>query len=202
MLTRWIGKNDLTLGQLLDEIRDLYLETFFTAIESCGSDGSARVVAEVALSTADGEAIGEGPLGLPLRIDIAIVEDREVKETYRVDSERSLSFEPWSFEWRERLQVTLFPFQWDWCEAKIYGLCGSPDWKPLVDWFMSSFHQSSPSETAEDFSGVVHFMSDPESQGDCHMVSFDFGSAPVETFQSLLDAFAGVGAKSVEIGQF
>ena len=30
----------------------------------------------------------------------------------------------------------------------------------------------------------------------------NLGSAPVETFETLLDAFISVGAKSVEIGQF
>jgi len=45
-------------------------------------------------------------------------------------------------------------------------------------------------------------MSEPESQGDCYLVEFDLGSAPVETFKTLLDAFILVGAKSVEIGQF
>ena len=67
---------------------------------------------------------------------------------------------------------------------------------------MSSFDESSSSGVDDDLSGVVHFMSDPESQGDCYLVTFDLGSAPVETFETLLDAFISVGAKSVEIGQF
>ena len=98
--------------------------------------------------------------------------------------------------------MTLSPFQWDWCQVKIFGLQGSPDWKPLVGWFMSNFHESSQSDVGEDSSGVVHFMSDPELQGDHYLVEFDLGSAPVETFKTLLDAFILVGAKSVEIGQF
>jgi len=67
---------------------------------------------------------------------------------------------------------------------------------------MSSFHESSPSDVLEDLSGVVHFMSDPELQGDRYDISLDLGSAPVETFESLLDALVLVGAKSVEIGKF
>jgi len=45
-------------------------------------------------------------------------------------------------------------------------------------------------------------MSDPESQGDYYVVEFDLGSAPVEIFKTLLDAFILIGAKAVEIGQF
>ena len=192
----------MSIGQLLDQIRGLYLDHFAQAIESCRQEQPVKVIAEPAYSNADGEVIGEGPLGLPLRIDIAVIEDGEVKETYRVDSERSLSFETLSFEWEEKLQVTLSTFNWDWCQAKLFGLPGSPDWKPLVDWFISSFKDSSSSVTDKHFSGVVHFMSDPESKGDHYEVSLDLGSAPVETFETLLDAFLLAGAKSVEIGQF
>ena len=192
----------MTPGQLLDRIRELYLASFAEAIESCRKDKSLEVVVEAPYSTSDGEVIGEGPLDLPLRTDIIITEGGVVKERFRLDSEQSLSFEPFSFLWDEKLQVALSTFQWDWCEAKIFGLRGSTDWHPLVDWFMSSFHESFPSGAGEEFSGVVHFMSDPESQGDCYFVSFDLGSAPVETFETLLDALASVGATSVEIGQF
>ncbi|MGB6068307.1 MAG: hypothetical protein WBG50_26155 [Desulfomonilaceae bacterium] len=135
----------MTPSQLLDRIRQLYLDTFAEAIESCRKDASVKVVAEAAFATSDGEVIGEGPLDLPLRTDLLIIEGGEVKESFGVDSEQSLSFEPFSFRWDEKLQVTLSPFQWDSCEAKIFGLRGNPDWKPLADWFMSSFHESSPS---------------------------------------------------------
>ncbi len=146
--------------------------------------------------------IGEGALNLPMRIDIAVVKGGIVKESFRVVSELRLFFETFSVDWAEKLKVTPSPFQWDCCQAKIFGLWDSPDWKPLVDWFMSSFRESSPSDAGEDFSGVVHFMSDPEPQDDCYVVEFDFGSAPVTTFETLLDALILVGAKSVEIGQF
>ncbi len=196
------NKNFMAPGQLLDEIRELYLDRYAEAIAKCRRKKSVKVFAEVALTTSDGEPIGEGPLNLPLRIDIAIVKKGIVKESFRVDSELRLYFETFSLDWAEKLPVTLSPFQWDFCQARLFGLPDSPDWKPLVDWFMSSFHESSPSGAEEDFSGVVHFMSDPQLQGECYLVEFDFGSAPVETFGTLLDAFASVGAKAVEIGQF
>ncbi len=195
-------KNFMTPGQLLDQIRGLYLAAFAEVIESRRKDKSVRVVAEAAYSNDDGEVIGSGPHNLPLRNDIFIVEDSVAKESLMVDSERSLCFEPFSFDWDQKLLVTLSPFQWDWCQAKIFGLNGSPDWKPLVDWFMASFEEPPPSEWDNEFLGVVHFMSDPESDGDCYSITLDLGSAPVETFESLLDALVLVGAKSVEIGKF
>jgi hypothetical protein len=60
---------------------------------------------------------------------------------------------------------------------------------------MSSFNELSSLETGTEFSGVVHFMSDPELQDNCYSITLDLGSAPV-------DAFESVGAKSVEIGEF
>ena len=51
-------------------------------------------------------------------------------------------------------------------------------------------------------SGVVRFMSDPQLQGNRYSVTLDCGSAPVETFETLLGALVLVGANSVEIGQF
>jgi hypothetical protein len=189
-------------GELLDEIRELYLDRYAEAIKNYRRNKSVKVFTEGALATSRGEPIGEGPLDLPMRIDIAVVKGGSVKESFRVDSELRLYFETFSVDWAEKLPVTLCPFQWDFCQARLFGLADSPDWKPLVDWFMSSFHGSSPSGADEDFSGVVHFMSDPELQGECYLVEFDFGSAPVETFGTLLEAFILVGAKSVEIGQF
>ncbi|MGO9119549.1 MAG: hypothetical protein ACLQPD_18310 [Desulfomonilaceae bacterium] len=188
--------------ELLDEIRGLYLDSYAEAVRDCRKDESAKVFLEGAFVTQDGELIREGPLGLPLRTDILVAEDGEVKESFRVDSEPRLYFDKFDFDWAEKLHVTLSPFQWDWCQAKIFGLSGGPDWKPLVDWFMSNFEELALSGADDEFSGVIHFMSDPEPQGDYYLVSLDLGSAPVETFETLLDAFILVGAKSVEIGQF
>jgi hypothetical protein len=192
----------MTPGQLLDQIRGLYLATFAEAIESCSKDTFVRVVAEAAYSNADGEVIGSGAHNLPLLTDILIVEDGVVKENITVDSERSLSFEPFSFEWDQKLVVTLSPFQWDLCEVRIFGLSGNADWTPVTDWFMSSFDEPPSAESDKEFLDVVHFMSDPEFDGDCYSITLDLGSAPVETFESLLDALVLVGAKSVEIGKF
>jgi hypothetical protein len=196
------ARNYMAAGQLLDQIRELYLNGFADIIKECREDESVKVLAEVALVTAEGEPIKERPLGLPLRLDIVLVQGGVAQENIRVDSEHCLSFDPIIFDWEEKLEVTLSPFSWDWCQAKLLGLPDSPDWKPLVHWFISSFEESSPTGEEEDFSGVVHFMSDPESLGGCHLVTFDLGSAPVETFETLLEAFILLGAKSVEIGQF
>ena len=186
----------------LDEIRDVYLNIYAEAISECRKNKSVKVFAEAVFTTSDGEAIGEGPLGLPLRTDIVVVQDGVVKESFRVESELRFYFEDFSFEWKDKLLVTLSPFQWDCCQVRIFGLSESADWKPLVDWFMSNFHQSSQSDAEDDFSGVVHFVSDPELQGECYLVELDLGSAPVEVFGTLLDSLILVGAKSVEMGQF
>ena len=47
-------------GQLFDEIRELYLNTYAAVINECREDESVEVFAEAAFTTSEGEAIGEG----------------------------------------------------------------------------------------------------------------------------------------------
>ncbi len=77
-------------GQLLDRIRELYLDTFVEAIESCSKDVSVKVVAEAPFVTSDGEVIGSGPHDLPLRTDIIVIESGEVKENIRAGCKTTL----------------------------------------------------------------------------------------------------------------
>ena len=48
-------------------------------------------------------------------------------------------------------------------------------------------------------SGVIHFISDPKREDVATIFEVDFGSAPVEAFEELLDAFQASGAKKIEI---
>src|SRR5208283_346657 len=111
----------MAVGQLLDRIRGLYLDRFAEAVNECRKDRSVEAFVEGAFATSDGETVGEGSLGLPLRTDIVVAQNGVVQESLRVDSERALSFETLSFDWEEKLQVTLSPFDWDWCQAKLFG---------------------------------------------------------------------------------
>ncbi len=189
------------LGQILDQIRDYYINRFIDAInEHSGTDG-ATVVHEPAYCDAEGAVVTVGELALPSRGDLLVIRDGAVTDSLQIDTEGMLSFEPIAFEWPEnQLNVDLRPFQWNWIELRIFGLRAEPDWTPLCDWFIRWFQEEDPAE--DELLGGVHFLSDPKHGHDYSQVSIDLGTAPVESFEELLDAVGELGATRVQIGQF
>lgn len=183
-----------TLGQILDRIRALYLEHLDAALSKAMKSPGARVIVEPAFRTKAGDLAREGALGLPLRGDLF-----DGTTLVRVDSTRSLSFEPFEFAWAGSLQVRMEPFFWDSCSLRLEG--PAPAWTPLTDWFARWFDEDDQRAPAyEGFYGVVHFLADPAPSGPAFESSVDFGSAPVEAFEQLLDAAGALGARRIRIG--
>jgi hypothetical protein len=138
--------------------------------------------------------VTEGELGLGVRHDIAVLGEEQV-DLVRVDSDAMLSFEPINFGWSNGLRVTLEPFMWDKLTLRIKG-SGAVEWQPLIDWF-EKWHAEPDTPRADPWAGVVHFLSDPEVVADSIELVADLGSAPVATFEELLDAVRACGADSV-----
>jgi hypothetical protein len=190
------------LGELLDEIRQYYLERLRAQIAKERA-GAAQVISEPSLRNAAGDVVREGPLSLPLRVDITVVDRGGSSRTLRVETPQQLSFEPVELQWSSRLSVTLAPFSWNACPV---ALCVEQNTEtnlaPLIDWFERWFDADDTFEADElGISSVVHFMSDPSV--DDNEVSFqvDFGSAPVSAFEELLDAAEQLGTESATIGR-
>ncbi len=189
------------LGQLLDKIRDYYVSRFIDAInEHSGMDG-VTVAHEPAFCNANGEVVSEGALSLPTRGDLLLIRDGAVSDSIRIDTDGKLSFEPIVFTWPENnLNVDLRPFQWNWMQLRIFGLKPKADWTPIRDWFIDWFQENDPAE--DELLGGVHFLSDPEYGHDYSQLSIDLGTAPVESFEELLDAIGQMEAACVHIGHF
>lgn len=189
------------LGQLLDQIRDYYVSRFIDAInERSGNDG-VSVSHEHAFCNANGEVVTVGKLALPTRGDLLVIRNGTVSDSVQIDTEGMLSFEPIEFDWPENnLSVDLRPFQWNWMQLRILGLKSDADWTPIRDWFIGWFHEDDPAD--DELLGGVHFLSDPEHRRDYSQVSIDLGTAPVDSFEELLDAIGQMGATGVQIGQF
>lgn len=189
------------LGQLLDQIREYYVSRFVDAVnEHSGSEG-VTVAHEPAFCDANGDVVKVGELALPYRGDLLLIRDGAVFDSVKIDTDGMLSFEPIAFEWPEnKLNVDLGPFQWNWMQLQISGLQANADWTPLREWFIGWFQENDPEE--DELLGGVHFMTDPEKGDDYAQVSIDLGTAPVESFEELLDAIGQMGAKHVQIGQF
>ena len=189
------------LGQLLDQIRGYYVDHFIDTVNEYADADGVTVAYEAALCDADGSVVTEGVLGLPVRGDLLVIRDGAVSDSIRIDTDGMLSFEPIAFEWPEsNLDVDLRPFQWNWMQLRIFGLQKNTDWAPIRDWFIGWFHEEDP-EDGELLAGV-HFLSDPELGCDYSQVSIDLGTAPVESFEELLDALGQMGATGVQIGHF
>lgn len=189
----------MTLGSVLDEIREVYLSLFRQSLrEACA--GSPQVIAEPAFLLEDGGLAREGHLNLPCRMDLVAFAG-ETPENLSVDSESLLTFDPLDFDWKE-VPARVLPFCWDACPVTLTGLPETPDWTPLTTWFERWFdlEDTRPPDKAGLY-GVVHFLSDPVTEGLKNQFSLDLGSAPVEAFEGLLDALVSLGAQSLVMGE-
>ncbi len=180
----------MQLGELLDRIRDYYLQRLRAELRE-----APKPIAEPAFRKKDGSLAREGPLELPLRGDLYAH-----GEMIAVDTEKMLAFDALEFHWTEELAVTLEPFKWNELSLELTGLGSCVDWDPLADWFEKWFDGDDKLKPGPDgLCGVVHFLSDPEIQDDSIHFAIDLGSAPVEAFEELLDAVDALGAPRVKI---
>ncbi len=191
----------MALGHLLDQIRDYYVSRFVDSINEHSTDDGTTIAHENAFCNAEGEFVTEGQLELPARGDLLVIRDGVVSDSLQIDTEGMLSFKPIVFDWPDNgVNVDLRPFQWNWIQLRIYGLQPDVDWTSIRDWFMRWFQENDPADN--ELLGGVHFMSDPKDCGGCSQISIDLGTAPVESFEELLDALGQMGADHVKIGQF
>ncbi len=183
-----------TLGQTLDRIRALYIERLDAALTEAMKAPGSRVNVEPVYRTRTGTLAREGALSLPLRGDLF-----DGTTMIRVDSMRTISLEPFEFTWGASLRVSMRPFSWDACPLRLEG--SPPAWAPLTDWFARWFDEEEQRPPAYDgFYGVIHFLADPAPSGPAFLSSVDFGSAPVEAFEQLLDAAKALGTRKLHIG--
>ena len=190
----------MTIGQLIDDIRGRYLAQFRERISDVEKAGM-EAMRETAYRDEDGSLTRGGTLSLPLRLDIVGVADGEAKDTFGVDSKTMLSFEPIEFDWSGGMATRLAPFHWDACDIRVVGMSEVSDWSRVRNWFDQWFDGEDTHQPDEHgFYGVVHRLSDRESDGDATAFQVDFGSAPEAAFEDLLDALHDSGATRIEIG--
>jgi hypothetical protein len=190
----------MTVGQLLDNIRERYLTEFRDCIAYVKQNGM-EAMCEAAYCDENGAMAREGILHLPLRLDVVGVADGEAKDTIRVDSDSMLSFEPIDFDWRGGLPIRLAPFHWDSCHVRATGIQKAANWSHLRRWFDHWFDDEDTRHPDGDgLCGVIHFLSDPKQEGAATTFEVDFGSASVEAFEGFLDALQDSGATKIEIG--
>ena len=187
------------LGELLDQLRALYMTRFVATVEQLRQNAASQVLLEVVLRDEQGNAVRDGALGLPIRLDAVVLSGESGFDQVSVDSESILSFDRIAFPWTEELEVAIHPFPWDRLVIRV-PTPSAADWRPLVVWCNEWFREDEDADA--DPLGVVHFFSDPEIAGDGYtQFVADLGSAPTEAFEGLLDAVAALGVKDVILGE-
>jgi len=191
----------MTFDELLAQIRDFYLRHLREAMAEVRKDPAAKIVAEPVLRDADGDVIGEGTLELPSRADVAVLRGGKVADSFQVTAEHDLALKPFTFPWTGGAQVTVGPFRWEECHFRLPGVGKDANVKPLADWFFAWFDQDDERGLYySELQGVVHSMTDPAFADGAATFTIDFGSAPADVFEYLLDAIEQVGAKTIQIG--
>ncbi|MDB6028230.1 MAG: hypothetical protein JWM68_4453 [Verrucomicrobiales bacterium] len=193
---------NMTVHELLHEIRSYYTRHVLEALAETPSEGS-RVMREAALRDANGTLTSNGLLGLPLRHDLYLISATQDPECFELDVNGLLSFEPATFNLGEEMPVLrMAPFQWDRCLLRVTGLWVAFDRQILRDWFHRWFDGDDTHQPNEQgFFGVVHSLSDPVIEGEVITFQIDFGSAPIEAFEQLIDVFQTLGATRIEVAE-
>jgi hypothetical protein len=193
----------MSLGDLLEDVRQYYINRFMEAADKLLSNQNVSLVMEPALRDADGATVLEGVLQLPLRADFAILQDGAEPKLLTIQTDRMLAFETISFQWGGKLRVHLSAFQWDAMRLRLrLPVRENVDWRPLEDWFLRWFKEEEEEQSdPESLLGAVHYLSDPAAAGDEIHFTVDLGSAPVEALEELLDASIALEASHCDIGQ-
>ncbi len=185
--------------QLFDQIRRYYLDRFATMLSELEQQQGVSILLEPPLLNAAGNVVADGPLDLPMRKDIVLLEHDTVKESISVDIESTLGFEPVRLRWKDRVDVEIDSFQWNNVHLALRPALPLTALTPIKRWFDRWFEEpESPRDPP--FFGVVHFMSDPDFMESSLAFWLDLGTAPSEVVADLLDACADAGANSVFLG--
>jgi hypothetical protein len=190
----------MDLGELLNQVREFYLDHFRQVVKEKWRLPGARIVTEPALHQPGGQAARQGALKLPLRTDL-VIRAGSAKNSMQVATEKALGFDPVTLDWGT-LKIELVPFQWERCYAQVRGLPAQTNWLPLVDWYERWFDEfDRKAALKKDFQFVVHGMEDPLTRDGATNLTVDFGSAPTAAFEEFLDTLAKMGATSGQIGE-
>ncbi len=181
----------MTLIELFAAIRAIYVRDLAQAI----AETDAHV--EPAFRKETGELAVAGPLDLPYRADL-IPRDGD-GTSIMVNSRSSLGFEPFTVVYGEcRLSVS--PFVWDWTKVTVSGLTEEESSKVLKAWFLRWFDPEDANQAdAQGLFGVVHNLEEPKASDGGVEWTVDFGSAPVEAIQDMIDRLETHGAAEVRL---
>lgn len=191
----------MALTELLEQIRDYYVERFVEGVNGLQEEGKVATIHEVALRSEDGKVIEEGMLNVGTRVDVIVMRGDDDNEAMMIDTEGMLGFEPIELPWPNSPMKVLFqPFQWNSVLLRLTGVNVDSDFSKLRDWYVEWFQVDE--EPEDELLEGVHSITDPEPIGDNAVeLVVDMGTATVDAINGLLAALADMGVERVEIGE-
>jgi hypothetical protein len=179
----------------LAAVRGSYLDAFKRAVEDAkveAQKSSRKLIIEAAASVES--AAGASDDGaLPYRLDVVHLGAGGAVQPTVVGPGHDLPWEPEAAQFGDFL-AEIEPFVWHTCVVVGEPAPEADKWTQLRDWFLRWFQREGHSGE-KPFGGVVHFMSEPQVDGDALRVQVDLGSAPVDALVDLLEVFGKMGAR-------
>lgn len=183
------------IEDVVSPVRDVsvaaLLETLARALES-GGEADAEPIAR----TAEGKPMRFGTLSLPWRHDVV---SARLGPLVQPDGPL-LPFRTLTTPLGGRARARIAPFRW--CAAPIRLRRGgaTPDWEPVrrwhLEWLQARFGEESP-----DLHCVTHKMDGPKADGDGWRFTVDLGSASVEGFLAMIEAFGKCRGADLAVGE-
>jgi hypothetical protein len=180
----------MTITDLLKKIRQPYIDQFSRTA------AQADFHVEPLLRGPDGSAIYEGNLDTPYRCDLV---HKETFKSESVDATESIRFETVCCD-IGTMRLNLSAFSWDRLTLSINGMRQPAAEKVMRDWFLHWFDENDSNvANIEGLYGVVHFMSDPVSEGTAVRFEVDLGSAPADAVAMLIEKLSDQGASALRL---
>jgi hypothetical protein len=177
----------------LSLVRNHYIDAFLSAVSEADE---AEVVFEPVLRNSNGEAVGDGPLNLPCRVDVFQTTDGQSR---MIDSPGAPKL-PDLIVSANGVGVTLRPFIWDYARVTVKHVDSPLPIDELKDWFDDWFDVDEEEPLLDNgLAGCIHFMSDPDKSDDQTQFTIDFGTAPEKAFATLIDCFKNIPGCHVEV---
>lgn len=186
------------LDDVLGPVRDVHVAEILESLARELSDG-ADVDAEPVSRDGEGRITRSPPLNLPRRRDLRVRRNGRLTMIH-ARSDRSVSFAPIRCALSDTVDARIAPFCWGAATVRVGAMSGAPDWKPVRLWFLEWF-QARFGEESPDLLGVAHAVEGPFRDGDGWRFVVDLGSASVDCFLPMLEAFAAAGCTDIHVGE-
>jgi hypothetical protein len=186
---------------IFEQMRDLYLAQFLTQIETANKQFQ-RVLLEAVYCSESGEALRDGSLNLPMRVDLIAITHQSDFKTFRIDSLQGVQFEVFHLQSSNGPCVTIAPFLWDCLKIQVRTKLKDQILQVMTKWFIENFDECDSREVdSVGMRKVVHFLSDPKIDDGVIEFEVDLGSAEPNALETLLERLANTSAHAVQLGQ-